>query len=180
MKKLYFRFRVLMMTFALGLASVFMFNGSLQFSDEIYVNSPHIQSETPLIVIPTEANFISNNVGIMITRGCGFNGSSGTTWHMPSGKLSEGVICGENNKESKKEFHKLLAKSKIIERVENVKNRRGQIGERIVLVVTEKHEKRAEIIWYNDGKCYNYISAPTLELVLDFEKSDFYKKQYLP
>lgn len=179
MKRHYLKIRILLMTFALGLASVFLFNGSLKYSDEIPVNLPKVQSESPLIVIPTEAKFISNSVGIMVTRACGFNGSNSTTWHMPDGKLSEGVNCGKNNKETEKEFQELLSKSKIIDRVKNVKNRREQIGERIVLQVTEKNEKWAEIIWYDGGKCYLYIVAPTLEQALDFEKSDFYKKQYL-
>ncbi len=170
MKKLYFRFRILLMTFALGLASVFMFDGSLKSSNEIPVNLPKVQSESPIIVFPKEAGLILNSVGITVTRGCGFNGSNGTTWHMPSGKLSEGVNCGENNKETKKEFQELLAKSEIIERVKNVKNRRGETGERIVVEVKDKNEKPAEILWYDGGKCYLYIKAPTLEFALEFEK----------
>ena len=37
------------MTFALGLASVFMLNGSLQFSDEVFVNLPEINNEIILV-----------------------------------------------------------------------------------------------------------------------------------
>jgi hypothetical protein len=40
------------MTFALGLASVFVLNGSLKISEEITVNLPKIESEFPIIVFP--------------------------------------------------------------------------------------------------------------------------------
>ena len=39
------------MTFALGLASVFMFEGSL-YSDEIYVDLPEVKSDSVIFVIP--------------------------------------------------------------------------------------------------------------------------------
>ena len=166
------------MTLALGLASVFMFNGSLKKLDKKPVNLPQIKSESPLIVIPKEEIVILNDVEIVVSRGCGLNESSGITWHMSNGNLSEGVSCGKDNKETKKDFQKLLAKSKIIERAKNIKNLRGEKGERMILEVFEKNEKYAEIIWFDGGKCYYYIKAPTLELALDFEKSDLYNKQY--
>jgi len=40
------------MTLTLGLASVFLSNGSLKSSDEIPVNLPKVQSESPIIVFP--------------------------------------------------------------------------------------------------------------------------------
>ncbi len=40
------------MTFALGLASVFIFNGSLKYSDEIPADLPKTQSESSVIVFP--------------------------------------------------------------------------------------------------------------------------------
>jgi len=58
MKKLYFRFRILLMTFAFGLASVFVINGSLKDSDEIRVDLPEIESESPVIVFPKEGILI--------------------------------------------------------------------------------------------------------------------------
>ncbi|CAN5332653.1 hypothetical protein BH20ACI1_BH20ACI1_14090 [soil metagenome] len=52
MKRYYSKFRIMLMTFALGLASVFMLNGSLQFSDEVLINLPETKSENVLIVFP--------------------------------------------------------------------------------------------------------------------------------
>ena len=52
MRKYYSRFRILLMTFTLGLASVFAFNGSLKFSDEILVNLPETESGDVVIVFP--------------------------------------------------------------------------------------------------------------------------------
>lgn len=46
------------MTFALGLASVFMLNDSLELSGEIPVNLPKVESESPIIVFPKEEKFI--------------------------------------------------------------------------------------------------------------------------
>lgn len=60
MKKIYFRFRVLLMTFALGLASVIIFNGSLQIADEAPVNFLQTKTESSVIIIPQKtevANF---------------------------------------------------------------------------------------------------------------------------
>ncbi|HXG83512.1 MAG TPA: hypothetical protein VNI84_05725 [Pyrinomonadaceae bacterium] len=58
MKRFYTRFRIMLMTFALGLASVFMSNGSLNYSNEIIVELPKSQSESPIIVFSIEEKFI--------------------------------------------------------------------------------------------------------------------------
>ena len=52
MKKIYFRFRVLLITFTLGLASVFMLNGSLQISDEIPINLPRTVFGETIVISP--------------------------------------------------------------------------------------------------------------------------------
>jgi hypothetical protein len=49
MKKFYSKFRVGLMTFAIGLASVFVLNGSLKFSEEIPVNLPKVKFEPSTI-----------------------------------------------------------------------------------------------------------------------------------
>lgn len=58
MKKFYLRFRILLITFTVGLASVFMMNGSLQTSDEIFVNLPQIESDSPIVVYPEYERFM--------------------------------------------------------------------------------------------------------------------------
>jgi len=52
MRKFYLRFRILLMTFTLSLANVFIFNGSLKFSDEIPVNLPKTEFGDVMIVFP--------------------------------------------------------------------------------------------------------------------------------
>ena len=59
MKRFYSKFRIGLMTFALGLASVFVMNGSLQFSDEVTVNLPETKSESVILIYPKLAGEIS-------------------------------------------------------------------------------------------------------------------------
>ena len=42
----------MLLTFAFGLASVFMLNNSLQFSDEVPVNLPQTESGEIIVVLP--------------------------------------------------------------------------------------------------------------------------------
>lgn len=48
----------MLMTFALGLASVFVYNSSLKYAEEIPVNLPEIESASPIFVFPKEERFI--------------------------------------------------------------------------------------------------------------------------
>ena len=52
MKNIYSRFRIMVMTFALGLAGVFTFNGSLKFSNDVYVNIPKTEIGDVIVVFP--------------------------------------------------------------------------------------------------------------------------------
>ena len=63
MKGFYAKFRIMLITFALGLASVFMMNGSLQFSDEVYVNLPKVKSDSIIFVIPKKRICIFGGAG---------------------------------------------------------------------------------------------------------------------
>jgi hypothetical protein len=55
MKRFYYRFRILLLTLALGLASVAFFNGLGDRQREIPVNIPQIKSESPLYVHPWQS-----------------------------------------------------------------------------------------------------------------------------
>ena len=50
MKRFYLKVRIGLMTFALGLASVFVINGSLQFLDEVTVNLPETESGEVIVI----------------------------------------------------------------------------------------------------------------------------------
>lgn len=87
------------MTFALGLASVFMSNGSLQFSDEISVQLPKTESESEnvLIVFPLCRSEMPHS------------GGSGPSWTPPPGWIpleeKENEGCKEiNQKNSRLRF----------------------------------------------------------------------------
>lgn len=68
--KLYKRFRIILLTFALGLASVFVFNGSLKTSIEIYVDVPKTETGEVIVVFP-KCRFqmpFSGGSGLALTR----------------------------------------------------------------------------------------------------------------
>lgn len=89
MKRFYSQSRIMLMTFALGLAIVFMSNGSLQFSDEILVNLPKTESENVLIVFP------------LCRSERPLGGGSGPDWTPPPGW----VPLGEKENEGCKEIN---------------------------------------------------------------------------
>jgi hypothetical protein len=74
-------------TFAIGLASVFAFNGLLKYSDEIYVDLPKVNSDSIILVYPK----------------CRFEippgGGSGPSWTAPKGYIPPKRItkCVENS-----------------------------------------------------------------------------------
>jgi hypothetical protein len=55
MKRFYTQFRIMVMTFALGLASFHLFNGSLISTDEIQINLPEAQSDSVIFIKPTKS-----------------------------------------------------------------------------------------------------------------------------
>jgi hypothetical protein len=109
-------------------------------------------------------------------RGCGMG--YGQAYAMSDGRaMSEGSACFETSSETKRKWRNLLAKAKtIVERVPQYKNRFGQMGERVVALFPpdQYNEETARIMWYDGGECYLYISAPTLDIALEFEKSNAY------
>ncbi len=94
MKRFYSQFRIMLITFALGLASVFVFNGSLQLSDEVTVQLPKTESksENVLIVFPLCRS--------EMPRG----GGSGPDWTPPPGWIplveKENEGCKEINQKN--------------------------------------------------------------------------------
>lgn len=56
--KQYQKLRIMLITFALGLASVFMFDRLSETPDEIKVNLPRIETESAIILYPIKKEFI--------------------------------------------------------------------------------------------------------------------------
>jgi len=91
--------------------------------------------------------------------------------------MGEGSVCQVSARDSQKEWRKLLANAtKILDRVPDYKNRFGESGERVLALfpADEFGPETARIMWYDGGTCYLYISAPTLEIALEFEKTNAY------
>lgn len=109
-------------------------------------------------------------------RGCGYGYVQ--SYELPDGQtMMEGTIGYPSKRRTKEEYKEWLAKAtRIIERVPESKNRFGIIGERIVaLVPTDATGKEwATVFWYDGGSYFSYIEAPSVELALEFEKSNAY------
>jgi hypothetical protein len=58
MKRFYTKFRVALVTFTLGFASVYFFDWFDNYCNEPRVDLPQVQSETPIIVFPREKKLI--------------------------------------------------------------------------------------------------------------------------
>jgi hypothetical protein len=65
MKKNYSKFRIALTTFAFGLASVFVFNGSLKYSDEVPVNLPKVKTDNVIVVSPKRSIEIPKIGGVV-------------------------------------------------------------------------------------------------------------------
>ena len=97
---------------------------------------------------------------------------------MPDGRtMGEGSVCILNERAMRREWRKLLGTAtQIVEREPEYKNRFGESGERVIAHFPP-HEfgpESVRILWYDGGECYQYISAPTLDIALEFERTDSY------
>jgi hypothetical protein len=91
-------------------------------------------------------------------------------------ETSEGSIGYETPALARRELNERLATaSRIVERVRRYENRFGERGERIVLVYPpdETGKERASILWFG-GTHLLYIDAPSLDLALEFERTNAY------
>jgi hypothetical protein len=157
------------MTFALGLASVFMFNGSLQFSDEIPVNLPKVQSKSVLEVITKESWKGFQFVG----QGCGgWDKYNSDIWvaGYRSNDWKAVSISGsshENEKETRTEFNARI--NDAVEILEIDKNR-------AVIEIKGSERNLFNIIFFEDKKSLIIISASNLETAIEFEKWQKFQK----
>lgn len=118
MKRLYLKFKISLLTFAFGLASVFLLNGSLKFSDEVYVNLPKVESSSVIEVITKENRKGFEPVG----HGCGgrnkYGGESSATGYRTSDwkHISVSYSGYESSQDVKKEISLRIAEAtKVVE-----------------------------------------------------------------
>lgn len=163
MKRFYFQFRIMLMTFALGLASVFVFNGSLKYSDEVLVNLPKVKSSSVFEII-TKENWKGYQ---FVGQGCGgINKYEGQTWVTAYRtndwkRVSIGGSSHETAKETINEFNsRIRDASKVLE----ISKKRA--------VIENKREanKWIDIIYFENRKSLRIITAPQLEMAIEFEK----------
>jgi len=144
-------------------------------------NLPEVTEEfevTPLVTFDTaKSKPLKPLPKFMPTgRGCGNGYAQG--YSTSDGQwLSEGVQRFETTKKARTELNKWIVQdTRIIKRIPNHKNRFGNFGERIVLInpPDEEGQETASIYWYGGGNTISYIDAPTLELALEFERTNAY------
>ncbi len=181
MKRFTFYFLVSLLTHFVGISSVLL----ASFLSTVIIfpqNLPEIKEEfevTPLVTFDTaKSEPLKPLPKFMPTgRGC-FRPGYVQGYSTYNGQwLSEGVQVFETTKKTRAELNKYIAKAtRIIERVPNYKNRWGDLGERIVIVnpPSEKGEETISVYWYDGGNSVSYIDAPTLELALEFERTNAY------
>ncbi len=157
MRRFAFRILTSILTFAVGVAAVWLVTLLPKFELSLGRVAPSY------VFIPTG-------------RGCGHGYFQG--YRLPDGRsMSEGSACFDSPEQAREELQALVAKaSSVAERVPNYKNRFGDEGERIVLLTRSDESGReyASILWYGGEKCFLFIDAPSLDVALAFEKANAY------
>lgn len=136
-----------------------------------------LRAKTFPMMTHTATASVTNSLEFTPTgRGCGMG--YGQTYDMRDGRtMGEGSVCQLNVRATQRQWRKSLASAtKIVERVPEYQNRFGERGERVVawFPPDEFGPESARIMWYDGGTCYLYISAPTLDIALEFERTNAY------
>lgn len=152
----------MLITFTLGLASVFVLNGSLNYSDEISVNLPKVESSSVFEII-TKENWKGYQ---FVGQGCGgINKYEGQTWVSAYRtndwkSVSIGGSSHDNAKETTNEFNsRIRDASKILE-----------ISKRRVVVKNKQDsDEWVDIIYFEDRKSLRIITSSKIETAIEFE-----------
>ena len=180
MKRFTFYFVVSLLTHIIGISSVLL----VSFLSTVIIipqGLPEVKEEfevTPLVTFDTAKSEPLNPLPKFMPtgRGCGNGYVQG--YNTTDGQwLSEGVQVFETTKKTRAELNKWIAEAtRIIERVPNYKNRWGDLGERIVIVnpLDKNGKESVSVLWYGGDNSVSYIDAPTLELALEFERTNAY------
>ncbi len=162
MKRFYSRFRIMLMTFALGLASVFVFNGSLKYSDEVSVNLPQAESSSVFEII-TKENWKGYQ---FVGQGCGgTNKYKGETW-VSAYRTNDwkSVSIGGSSHDTAKEMT-----NEFDSRIKDAFNVLEINKKRAVLANKQESEEWIDIIYFENRKSLGIITASKLETAIEFE-----------
>lgn len=150
------------MTFALGLASVFAVNGTLQFSDEIPVNLPQVKSISVFEIITKE-----NWKGFQpFGHGCGgtnkYEGESSVTAYRTNDWKSVS-ISGSSHDTAKETTTEFNSRIKDAFRILEISKKRAVIENK------QEGEEWIDIIYFENQKSLRIITSSKLETAIKFE-----------
>lgn len=162
MKLFYSRFRIGLMTFALGLASVFMMNGSLQHSDEVKVILPKVESSSVIEIITDEKWEGFETVGHACGGRTKYGGESSSTGYRTSDMrlVSISTSSYNNARGAKREFNSRARDAANILEIDN---------KRVVLEYMEDEVNYYEIVFFTDRNSLGIINSRRLETAVEFE-----------
>jgi len=171
MKRFYRQFRIMLLTLALGLASVPFFTSLSERWSEVSVELPVVESESLITVFPQEHQRIFR----LKVAGCGgwniYGGQGGAAgFETEDGqKVSIDSSYYDKKKGVQRELQiRLQEANQIIEITQAAHDYSEKLGKRIILK-NGKENKHYEILRYDGNKSIRTIYAPTLKLALEFE-----------
>ncbi len=131
----------------------------------------------PKVEIPAQRRQVSLDGITRTVVSCGILGGYNQAYQLPNGtKLSEGTACFHSFEDAQVKLNSwLLRADQILERTVPDSSVAGQPRSNRIVAVFPKEKYRdehLEIMWI-EGSCIHYLSAPTLEYALEFEKSTF-------
>lgn len=177
MKKLFVCFSVALLSTAVGLSSVFIFyvceeiNHSLNNSQAL-INPDKGKPKVIKLPFVIDGEFMEVEIDeeepfTFLGHACG-NGYVDGYITGNEERLSSG-LAKINPSEFRKEIREA---SKVIENIDDFKNRDGENGVRVVVQVEDEdgNKRFYKIIWYDKKENMYYIIAPSLNLAIEFEK----------
>ena len=183
MKRFYSKFRIGLITFAFGLASVWLFenkeqNKNFLTSSNTLQNLAHSNSKTSGFLSTQSSKrfgwrgFTERSDCFKTIKYKCENGFRGIYWQTGANGTALDknikIISGFYNIEPQ-QFKQEIASSEILEKNERFKDDFTE-GIRIILKKEINNKEFYEILYYDEKEAQYYISAPTLQLALEFEQ----------
>lgn len=174
MKRFYLKFRIALMTLAIGLANVWFFN---EVFGDIPIDLPKTQSgKTIILSDKAEDKFLEEIYSKLkegefeaIAHGCG-NGYSTAYVSYDRKKAGDSVKSFGDFSKARKEFDAEISKAKNIIKPLHETIRNEKKVSRIILTYKFEEKEYVKILWIADNdKSYRMINAPDLKTVLEFE-----------
>lgn len=162
MKRFYLQFRIMLLTFAFGLAGVFLLNGSLKNSNEVSINLPQVKSSSVFEIITKENWKGFQSVG----HGCGgTNKYAGETWGTAyrTNDWKSVSMGGSSHDTAKKTTTEFNSRIKDAFKVLEINKKRAVIENK------QNGEEWFNIIYFENSKSLRIITSSKLETAIEFE-----------